>query len=1397
MTIRVLGPMDTGELRLGPRERAVLSALIVRRGTSMTPDEIAEAWWGDTPPATWQQQVRNSVARIRTRLGRDAVETVATDYRLALDGETIDAVRFERLVSEARGHALCAEHDRSVDAYRRALSLWRGTAYPDLGSWEPGLAEAERLASLRADAEEELLDERLHIGEHSVMIPEAERLVRAEPLREDRWAILALANYRTERQAEALAVIRAAKARLADELGIEPGDRLRELETAILRRDSTLDPPVVSAPTSEDCPYPGLRAFGPDDHEFFCGRADEEEALAERVRPGALVVVAGPSGSGKSSLVLAGVVPALRARGRDVTIARPGTGVDRASAAILVIDQAEEAFAADADAGELDRVIAAAIHDGRSVVVTIRSGDLDALRALPLIGDSVGRGVFLLGPMSAESWREAVEEPAHRAGLRVEPGLTELALRDSGDRASTLPHLSHAMRETWRRREGATLTVAGYEAAGGIAGAIALSAERVYRELGPADQAVCRALMQRLLERRPDGMADRREVATAPILGDPARRRVVELLVRERILTVADDTVMVAHEAVAQAWPRLDQWLQEDASRAESLRVIEAGAVAWERGGRSDDDLLRGSRLSALAPWRDGPSSELTPRERAFVEASVAHEEAEVRDLRDRADLERTRNRVLRGALAVAASLAVVALIAGGAALVQGRGAAEAAEDQRIEALTATAMSLPTSDREVSALLAAEVARRWPDDSRGRSALLGAVTASDGLASRIVLPEASMTYARLIPGTRTMLVVEDFALPASGPRPPARVRVMGVDDGSLSPPLAVDLPELPTEYGRNVAISPDGDTAVVQTPRLRDADDSETCCANMLTFIDLKTGAGIGDTLDLDSRTGEFPAFSDDGDTLYLVHTVEADPIAVDVRTGTVTTPTPRDPAAYAGKSGHYNSVAFLDGRVYIGTGTGLAVYDPETLERVETIEVAEEESTSFQLVPDGTGGLLVLGWDSVGRWIPDAPGLGWRREGKDVRCDLAAPVDDATALVCASWTEGAVKLRMADGVVTGEPFPVLSDWLGAVDALPDTNEIVITIARSDPSIQRWRMDGAPSITTPIADGQVPMHGFGMGGTQIITQSIADARDGERATRYRWDIASDAAVSGPGDWYWADDGVIANGTEEGGVTLQDAATGASWSVERAADAEHEFWVHDGGAGPHAFAIGRSTITPIDPTTGAVAGATIGPFDSDLFERGASVSELSDGGRYAVTWWDETRVGMVTVVYDRETGREMASGLEGDVFVVAVPGDELVSASASRLVRSTADLAPVSAFARSSTAPDYMEVSADGRTLLLTTYGKEAALYDLEGGRKLGSDIEVGHVDRPTVPAAFLSPDGESMVTPSETGVLLWDLSPFALRIAACRIAGRELTELEWRTYFGDEPQTPTCADVLP
>ena len=179
--------------------------------------------------------------------------------------------------------------------------------------------------------------------------------------------------------------------------------------------------------------------------------------------------------------------------------------------------------------------------------------------------------------------------------------------------------------------------------------------------------------MLRLLDRGADGMSMRRRVSADPLLADASSRRVLEQLTQARLVTLDGDAVVIAHEAVATAWPRLDAWLEEDAESARTLRAVESAAAAWQTGGRDDDDLLRGARLHSALDWRDAAHPDLTGIEGALLDASADREQHELRALSARAARDRRRNRVLGAALGGAAVLLVAAVVAGASRSSAGR----------------------------------------------------------------------------------------------------------------------------------------------------------------------------------------------------------------------------------------------------------------------------------------------------------------------------------------------------------------------------------------------------------------------------------------------------------------------------------------------------------------------------------------------------------------------------------------------------------------------------------------------------------------------------------------------------------------------------------------------------
>ena len=246
---RILGPLEVAQdgqsLRLGgAQQRALLAVLVIHRGEVLSTDRLIDELWADRPPPTAAKTVQGYVSQLRRVLGEAAIVTRGHGYLLAVPRDQVDVARFESLVSQ--GQAALASGD-AVNAQQRlgeALALWRGEPLADFAYDSFAQVEIARLKESRLTAIEARIDAGLALGEHSRLVAELEALVHQHPLRERLVAQLMLALYRSGRQAEALECYRVARSRLVEELGLEPGRELRELEGAILAHDRRLDSPT-------------------------------------------------------------------------------------------------------------------------------------------------------------------------------------------------------------------------------------------------------------------------------------------------------------------------------------------------------------------------------------------------------------------------------------------------------------------------------------------------------------------------------------------------------------------------------------------------------------------------------------------------------------------------------------------------------------------------------------------------------------------------------------------------------------------------------------------------------------------------------------------------------------------------------------------------------------------------------------------------------------------------------------------------------------------------------------------------------------------------------------------------------------------------------------------------
>ena len=215
--------------------------------------------------------------------------------------------------------------------------------------------------------------------------------------------------------------------------------------------------------------------------------------------------------------------------------------------------------------------------------------------------------------------------PAEHAGLEVEPELVDAVLADTADEPGALPLLSTALLELWQRRDGDRLPLAAYERTGGVRGAVARLAERAYERLDPEQQRVARRIFLRLAGDEGDGVRVRRRVPLEELEAD----RVLDLLADSRLVTVSEGTAEVAHEALLREWPRLRDWLEQDADVRRLHAHLTHAARDWNRDDRDRGELYRGARLASALEWRAAHEPELNTIEQQFLDASrVASERA-------------------------------------------------------------------------------------------------------------------------------------------------------------------------------------------------------------------------------------------------------------------------------------------------------------------------------------------------------------------------------------------------------------------------------------------------------------------------------------------------------------------------------------------------------------------------------------------------------------------------------------------------------------------------------------------------------------------------------------------------------------------------------------------------
>ncbi|MFI9450369.1 hypothetical protein [Amycolatopsis sp. NPDC052450] len=436
-----------------------------------------------------------------------------------------------------------------------------------------------------------------------------------------------------------------------------------------------------------ELPYLGLAAFQTADAARFFGRERLVGELTGKLAERRLVGVFGASGSGKSSVLRAGLAAASE---RPVVIRTPGAHplaeeLD-AGGRLLIVDQFEEVYTLCRDQDEREKFVDALLalardEHGTRVVLGVRADFYGHLCRHAGLVEALTDAQVMVGPMTADELRTAIVEPAVRAGCRVEAALVTTLVADATGQPAMLPLVSHALLETWRRRQGITLTSSAYESAGGILDAIARTAESVYTDLRPDRRSVVRQIFLRLTALGEGTEDTKRRLNRRELDDDPATTEALERLADARLLVLDRDSVEIAHEALIRSWPRLRDWLAEDREGHRLHRQLAEATELWESLDRDKGSLYRGTRLGLAAEWAAREPDALSAREQEFLQAGLDAEAEETA-------VGRKRTRRLRRLVALLGVLLVLAGVAVGYAVDAGR----TATDQRNVALARKAV---------------------------------------------------------------------------------------------------------------------------------------------------------------------------------------------------------------------------------------------------------------------------------------------------------------------------------------------------------------------------------------------------------------------------------------------------------------------------------------------------------------------------------------------------------------------------------------------------------------------------------------------------------------------------------------------------------------------------------
>lgn len=1129
-------------------------------------------------------------------------------------------------------------------------------------------------------------------------------------------------------------------------------------------------------------PYRGLESFGTADAPYFFGRDELVGTLLDRAGYGGLLVVAGASGSGKSSLLRAGLIPKLaRGSGPASVVFEPGPDpvktlrrllgttdglVERArrqwSGMVVVVDQFEEVFTAqDEQRRDFLATLASLACGGPQVVVLgVRADFFGQCAAHPELVPALQRPV-VVPPMERQCLLKVIEGPARVAGLTLEDGLADLLLedlrsdRDLADTVGVLPLLSHALRETWNHRQGATLTLAGYRATGGITRSLAQTADTVLDQLDLADRRTARNLLTRLVQLGTDAPDTARRLPLTD-LGPGEADGVLDHFVRARLLTVDTSSVQITHEALIRGWPRLRTWLEEDRADLLTLQELAADALDWDRNGRDPAFLYSGTRLLNAAATHGA--------------GAVA---AEFLTAGRHAAVQRTRRR--RATVVVLAVLLVISIIAAFLALSLFKDASVRASTALSAQLAARSRNTAENDPTIALRLAATALSTAPTDEARQAAL-------DALAH----PARNTLTGHLWWVHAVAFSHDGRTLATAGGDTTVRLWSMLTRD-QLGKPLSGH-----KGHVTSVVFSRDGtflaSCSMDGTARLWDA----------------TTRTQLGSPIDAHGGALWSVALTSDGTTLA---TAGADGA---VRLWDVATH--RQLATLTKGASPVLGVAFSpDDQVVAAAAADGVTRLWGTVTRRPLAELrASASANAVAFSPDGKLLATAHSDDSARLWsvathrpvatLPEKP------SGQEVQVNTVAFSPDGRT-VATGGTDWTARLwDVGTGLPIGQPLTGHTDQVFGVAFSPDGR--TVATADADQTARLWDVSVRRQLGTAFGDHEAEVNDLAFTADSARLASAS----ADHSVRL-WAVASRRRIGEPYELPWEALGVAVS---------RDGRLLAAAAGERLIAPQGDFEPGNGHGEIRVWNLATGAFTVMAARGSVVTSVAFSPDDRRLATAGF------DGQAHL---WD-------TATW-REPGRPL-SGHTSWVKSVAfsVDGKVLVTAALDRTARlwdvaTGAPLgAPITAHFNWVKGAAF---SPDGRTIATVADDKTAKLWDAGTRRQIGTTL-LGHTgpylndvvfspdgrtlatagdDRSvrlwdvatqlpigpplTHPAAVravaFSPDGTTLATGAADGrIRLWDVSqPADLFRAVCAAAGRSLTPEEWDRYLPEgQPYRKVC-----